>query len=393
VPDERDELVFVPNIGFRLAHGGLQSESVVVERGGETLTAGLTSDRDGTDVRITIDGVDVELDFRQGRPASAPLRLLDDRGRPIAERISRFAMSSGYYRLMEGPTKFQRYATFDRLAPDVLSVELEMSGDAGEWRVTIPVAPVTREGPRASPIEASAVVDDIEIGVTLVARTAALTAIELHALDHRRPEEMSMDETPRWIEGLSTCQHMRGLGQDLLMLRDSTGTHHLERPRPIQDQARRGRRREVALFEALPAEATSASLEVPYVAVRERSDELKVPVPGETEIAMSGCRARVTTSRVARSSDSTDAHPSPIEGLNGPCTRIVIIPLDADDTQRRLVMAGIMESNDRGMTVSQTRAEAPVIEVPDPSGDSPFITLKNPLIRVPGPWRLEFPVP
>jgi uncharacterized protein YodC (DUF2158 family) len=44
-----DELVFVPQVGFRLAHGGLQSENVVVKRGGETLIAGLTSDRDGTD--------------------------------------------------------------------------------------------------------------------------------------------------------------------------------------------------------------------------------------------------------------------------------------------------------------------------------------------------------
>jgi hypothetical protein len=203
---------------------------------------------------------------------------------------------------------------------------------------------------------------------------------------------MSMDEVPRWIEGVSTYQHMRGLGQDVLMLRDSTGAHHLERPRPVQDQARRGRRREVALFEGLPAAARSASFEVPYVAVRERSDELKVPVPGETEIEMSGCRARVTTSRVTRSSDSTPGRPSPIEGLNGPCTRLVLVPLD-EESERQLVMVGIMESNDRGMTMSRSRAEAPVIEVPDPSGDSTFITLKMPLIRVPGPWRLEFALP
>jgi hypothetical protein len=392
MPNGRDEFVFVPQVGFRLAHGGLQSENVVVEHGGETLTARLTSDRDGTDLRITIGGVDVELDFRQSRPAVAVLRLTDDRGQVVEERISRFLMQSTYYRLMEGPTQFQRYATFDRLAPDVRSVELEMTGDAGEWHLTIPVEPVTREGPRGNPAEATAVVDDIEVGVTLAARTETLTAIELYAFDHRRPETMPIDRAPRWIEGVSTFEHMRGLGQDLLMLRDNTGAHHLERPRPVQDQARRGRRREVALFEGLPAAATSASFEVPYIAIRERSDELKVPVPGETEIAMSGCRARVTTSRVTRSSDSTVASPSPIEGLNGPCTRVVIVPLDGE-TERQLVTAGIMESNDRGMTVSRSRAEAPVIEVPDPSGDSAFITLKAPLIRVPGPWRLEFQLP
>ena len=390
--DRQDDLVFVPQLGFRLAHGGLQSENVVQQRDGQTLTAGVTSDRDGTDVRVTIGGVDVELDFRQSRPATAPLRLTDDRGRQIEERISRFLMNSTYYRLMEGPTQFQRFATFDRLAPDVRSVDLELSGDAGEWRITIPLTPVTRDGTRGHATAATAVLDDIEIGVTLVACAADHTAIELYALDRRRPETMSNDETSRWIEGISTFEHMRGLGQDLLMLRDDTGAHHLERGRPVQDQARRGRRREVALFEALPAEATSASFEIPYIAIRERSDELKVPVPGETEITMSGCRARVTTSRVTRSSDSTPARPSPIEGLNGPCTRVVIVPLDGD-TQRQLVMAAIMESNDRGMTVSRNRAEPPVMEVPDPSGNSPFITLKMPLIRVPGPWQLEFSVP
>src|SRR6266851_4716951 len=151
--EERDKLVFAPQVGFRLAHGGLQSENVVVERGRETLT----SDRDGTDVRITVAGVPVELDFRQSRPATAPLRLTDDRGRVLEERISRFLMQSTYYRLMEGPTQFQRFATFDRLGPEVRVVELEMSGDPGEWRVAIPLTPVTRDGPRGFPIDSSAV--------------------------------------------------------------------------------------------------------------------------------------------------------------------------------------------------------------------------------------------
>ncbi len=176
------------------------------------------------------------------------------------------------------------------------------------------------------------------------------------------------------------------------MLRDSTGAHHLERPPAIQDQARRGRRREVALFEAVADGATSASVEIPYVAVRERSDELKVPVPGEGEIELNGCRARVTTSRVARSSDSSPDHPSPVAGLNGPCVRMVLVPLDSD-AERQLVMIGVMESNDRGMTVMRSRADPPVIEVPDPAGDASFLTLKNPLIRMQGHWTLEFTLP
>jgi hypothetical protein len=299
-------------------------------------------------------------------------------------------MSSAFYRLMDGPTQFQRIVTLDRLDPAVRSVEVTMSGGAGEWSVVIPVEPVTAIGPPGQPTAAKAVMHDIEISVPLVACTPTMTAVELETYDRRRPESVSIDQAVRWIEGLSSFNHHRGLGQDLLMLRDSAGAHHLERPRAILDQARRARRREMALFERVADGA--ASLEIPYVAVRERSDELKVAVPSETEIELSGCRARVATSRVERSSDGTAGRPSPIVGLNGPCVRIVIVPLDTE-AERQLVMAGVMESNDRGMTVSRSRADPPVIEVPDPTGDSMFVTLKNPVIRVQGPWMLEFAVP
>lgn len=387
-----EELVFVPQTGFRLARGGLRSESAIVRQGPQTLTAKLSSDRDGADLSMTITGVDEELDFRQSRPVEAPVRVVDDRGNLVPERLPRYLMNSHFFRLMEGPTQFQRFVTLDRLDPDARSVDVTMSGVTGEWHVTIPLEPVTATGTSALSTEAQAVVDDIEISVTNVARTAALTAIELEVYDRRRPETVSIDQAERWIEGVGTFEHVRGLGQDLLMLRDSTGAHHLERPRAVLDQARRARRREVAQFGPLPEGATSAAIEIPYVAVRERSEEVKVPVPGETELELNGCRARITTSRVERSSDSLPDHPSPIAGLNGPCVRMVIAPVDTD-AARQLVMCGVMESNDRGMTVSRSRAEAPVIEVPDPTGDASYITLKNPLIRVQGPWILEFALP
>jgi hypothetical protein len=72
---------------------------------------------------------------------------------------------------------------------------------------------------------------------------------------------------------------------------------------------------------------------------------------------------------------------------------MVIVPVESGDAERQLVMVGIMESNDRGMTVSRSRADPPVIDVPDPTGDASFITLKNPLIRMQGPWVLEFGLP
>lgn len=387
-----DELVFAPQTGFRLAQGGLRSANVVVRQAPQTLTAQLTSDRDGADLSMSVMGVEVELDFRQSRPVDAPVSVIDDRGHIVAESATRHVVNSHFYRLMEGPTQFQRMVKLERLDPGVRSVEVTLSGGAGDWHFAIPVQPVTATGPRGVPTTATAMAHDIAISVPVVARTTTLTAVEIESYDRRRPESVSIDQAERWIEGINSFNRHRGLGQDLLMLRDSTGAHHLERPHAVQEQARRGRRREVALFEAVADGATVASLEIPYVAVRERSDELKVPVPGELEIQLNGCRARVTTSRVERSSDSSPDHPSPISGLNGPCARIVIVPLDTDG-ERQLVMVGVMESNDRGMTISHSRADPPVIEVPDPTGDASFMTLKNPLIRVRGPWTLEFALP
>lgn len=387
-----DRLVLVPQVGFRLADGGLTSENVTVGRGGQTLTAQLTSDRDGSDLRISIDGVAEELEYRKSRPVDAPVTVTDDRGRLLAERPSRFVVSSAFYRLMEGPTRFQRMATFDRLDSAVRSVDVAMSGGAGEWHVALPVTPVTRTGARGVPTAATAVRHDIEISVTVVARTSALTAIEMETYDRRRPESVPVDQAERWIEAISSLEPHRGLGQDVLMLRDSTGEHHLERPHAVQDQARRGRRREVVLFEPIREGARAASVEIPFVAIRERSDELRVPVPGETDIEMSGCRAHVSTSRVERSADSAPGHTSPVTGLNGPCVRFVIAPLDRE-AERQLVMVGVMESNDRGMSVSRSRADPPVVDVPDPTGDASYLTFKNPLIRLQGPWLLEFSLP
>lgn len=392
MPAPDDELVFVPNVGFRLARGGLQSPNTVVTHGAQTLTLGVTSDRDGADIMATISGVDEQLEFRKSRAVDAPVTVIDDHGRVLEERLSRYVVNSHFYRLMEGPTQFQRMVTLDRIQPNVRSLQFAMSGGAGEWKLTIPLEPVVREGPCGFPTNARATMHDIEISATLVARTPMYTAIELETYDRRRPEEVPIDQAERWIEGLGTFEHVRGLGQDLLMLRDSTGTHHLERPHAVQDRARRARRREVVLFEAMPEEAVSASIEIPYVGVRERSDELKISVPSDGEVTLNACRARVTTSRVDRSSDSAPGRPSPIEGLNGSCVRIVIAPIDSS-AERQLVMVGVMESNDRGMTVSRSRADPPVIDVPDPSGDSAFITFKNPLIRVSGPWKLEFALP
>ncbi len=386
-----DDLVFVPNVGFRLARGGMDAANVVVERDGRTLTAGLTSDRDGAELRVTVAGLDETLDFRQSRPVDAPVAVTDDRGRAVRQLPGRYHVNSHFYRLMEGPTMFQRMVSLERIEPDARAIEVVMGGAAGDWRVVIPIEPRISTGPGGIPTEAIDIHQGIAIAAPRVARSETITAIELETYFVESADPGGKIE--RSIQGVGCLSHARALGADLLMLRDSTGLHHLERPRGVQDRPGSSRRREVALFEPMPPGAVSASLEVPYVVVCEMSDEtVLVPVPSETEITLAGCTAHVTTSRISRSSDSTEGRPSPIDGLNGPCVRIVIVPADRE-AERQLVSCGVMESNDRGMTVGMAQSGPPVIEVPDPSGSSPFMTFRAPRIRVGGPWKLDFPLP
>lgn len=254
---------------------------------------------------------------------------------------------------------------------------------------TFPSSPGARPGPLACRPNAIDTRHGVAIAAPLVARTEAMTAVELETYFVGDPDS----EPKRSIAGLSSLSFHRGLAKDLLMIRDSTGAHHLERPRAVWDLRGSRRRREVALFEPMAPDAVSASLEIPYVTVHEKTGEtVYVRVPGETQVTLAGCHGRVTTSRVDRSSDSTADRPSPIAGLNGPCVRIMIVPEDSE-AERSLVSCGVLESNDRGMTMSIDRAGPPVIEVPDPTGDSPHVMLHVPLVRLLGPWKLEIPLP
>src|SRR5206468_10204556 len=151
-----------------------------------TLTAGVTSDRDGAEIRMTVSGIDEVLDFRQSRVVHAPVRVTDDRGRVMEERSQRYHVNSHLYRLMEGPTRFQRMVALDRIEPDARAIEIVMTGGGGDWRFTIPIEAQSASGARAMRTDAIDVHHGIAIEAPLVARSERITAIELQAyfLDH-----------------------------------------------------------------------------------------------------------------------------------------------------------------------------------------------------------------
>jgi hypothetical protein len=62
-----EDLVFVPQIGFRSMHALGARADVVAKQDGRTLTAAITPDRDGIRVQFTITGIPMEIDAGGGR--------------------------------------------------------------------------------------------------------------------------------------------------------------------------------------------------------------------------------------------------------------------------------------------------------------------------------------
>jgi hypothetical protein len=136
----------------------------------------------------------------------------------------------------------------------------------------------------------------------------------------------------------------------------------------------------------------SGTIEIPFVVVQHRTEEMpSVPVSGETELRLLGCEATVSTSR-------TRDHEPPIrEGrpdYEGPRVRIEIRPKDAEAPKQLLYfsMPQVDDAPEIGTWMSQMAGEAPVVEVPDPSGSAPAVRLRGPVLKLLGPWRLEIPL-
>jgi hypothetical protein len=385
-PDE--ELVFTPNLGFRSAQLLESPANLVIERDGLTLTANLVCDRDCTTLHFTVLGFDPPPDF-DAIPyyhvkASATVR--DDHGRTVAPH-PRWHTGGMVHRRSDGSLILDWQLKLVRLEPDVRSVELSFGGPAGEWTVSVPIAIVEAAGIPAKPVSVSDEHHGIVVTATAVARSPEVTAIEIEAdvVDEPGVEPKSR---VRYLQGIG-ANHQRGLANELLMLRDDQGHHHLEHAVMSQPGPRQ---RQVASFPGLPDDVRSGTIEVPFVVVQQRTEETPaVPVPSETELRFLGCEATISTSR-------TSGDEAPIrEGrpdYRGPRVRVEIKPKDAEAATQLLYFSrpAVDGAPDVGMWMSQRAGKPPVVETPDPSGTANAITLRGPVLKLLGPWKLEIPL-
>ena len=387
---ERDEqLVFTPQLGFRSAQILESPTNLVIERDGRTLTANLVSDRDCTTLHFTVLGFDAPADF-DAVPyyhVKGSATVHDDRGREIPPH-PRWHTGGMVHRRNDGSLILDWQLKLVRLESGVRSVELAFGGPAGEWTVNVPIAVVEPAGIPAKAISVSDEHHGVVVTATAVARSREVTAIEIEGdiVDEAGVEPTSR---VRYLQGIG-ANHQRGLANELLMLRDDQGHHHLERHFMGQPAPRQ---RQVANFPGLPEDVRSGTIEIPFVVVQQRTEETpSVPVPGDTEVQFLGCAFTVSTSRT-----SGDDGPPIREGrpdYRGPRVRVEIRPKDAEAPKQLLYFSRpyVEGAPDVGMWMTQIAGKPPVVETPDPSGTSPTVILRGPVLKLLGPWRLELPL-
>jgi hypothetical protein len=379
-----DDLVFVPKTGFRSAHAlGTRANAVVVQDG-RTLTVAVTPDRDGIRLHFTVTGIPMVLETGWRRFEDL-VGIHDDRGRDISTPRPRWQVGGSFQRTSDGTANLNYTTLLDPLARDVRAVDLELTGGpAGDWKVKIPVEPEGFTGAPAVPIDVSATKQGITIAARTVARSETDTAIELEA--YFDPLEPVEDPKParRWVRGIGCSMGgapMSGYPmRQRLALRDDSGHEYAEHGHSFVDPVAR-KHREVVTFPAL--DATAASLEVRDVWTSENTDQtVTVPVPGEADVSIVGCEARISVSRAGKHADTI---------------RIDVTPLDADADRQLLYLDGLVVPGGDprgtiGMSIVQCVGQQPYVQLPDPTAKVHEVTLRGPVVLVRGPWTLHIPL-
>ena len=373
---DADDMVFVPNRGFRSVHALGTRANVIVEKDGRRLIAVIGPDRDGVSLAVQVTGIVMEVG-PNGRRFEDPVRIHDDHGRDISKPRPRWQVG-GFLRPVRDGTVTLGYTTMlEPLARDVRTVVLELEGAAGEWKVDLPVEPEGFVGAPAHATDASDTKHGVTIAARLVARSDTETAIELEAWFD--PPEQVDDPRParRWISGLSNSGHPM---RQRLILRDDAGQDHRELGQFIVERAAR-KYREAVTFPAL--DVASVVLEIPDVWTKETMDQsVTVPVPGETDIQIAGCEARIVVGRDGEHSDHV---------------RVDFTPRDPD-AQRQLlylesmVIPGGDPRGTLGMSIVQCDGQQPYITLPDPKARVREVTLRSPVVLIRGPWTLPIPL-
>lgn len=370
--------------GFMPAQALGSRANVVLGRDGMVFTGAVVPDRDGVRVIFTVRGVttDVQPGPYGSAPVKARARVVDDRGRVVADRAR---WTTGASLRFDGEPTLNWILVLEHPEPDARSLTLTFDGPAGDWTVHLPLERIDQEGVPGRAID----VTDHRLGVTVAARAVArstnMTAVELEA--YLDPPSTAEGWARRYVMGIGATMHSGRLATDQVVLRDDVGTVHLEKARPMPEQTG-GKQREAVLFPALPDRVKVGTIEVDLVWVHEgREATTMVPVPGEADLSVAGCTGHITVTRVTpREGQFCDLPEGPAK------TAIHVETKPADpEADRQLVYTPPTEQR-VGMTISHCFGQLPTVEIPETTEQLSAVTFRGGTVQVRGRWRLAIPL-
>jgi hypothetical protein len=377
-------LVFVPEVGFRPATGGLRLRApTTAERDGRTLTVDhLVSTARGTELRFDLTGVDPP-DFRD--PSAVREQLRDPDGRSFGTGrswSSEMAIGHGV----------RRTTSFETLPAELRKVELVVIHNDVASSVWLELIPLEASGLSVhESVDAADTRHGITVRVRGVASGETSTALDL---------AVTAVAPVRFVRGIGAFMGIRR-GPTKLKLQDEQGRIYDELDPTLPPRGDPSGQTDVAVFPPLPPDARTIELVVEYVIVEESEGaaEVNIPVSEPRVLELGRYPIRVLGSRVVGPPPARSTPPGIQLGEQ--------LRLDLDlggwRDDRRLLYPGrvLADGRDLGFRWSPTfppteanpinaaQTEFIEIAVADPSSVT-SVTLLHPTVHVRGPWRVRF---
>ena len=359
---------FLPGIGFREA--GVRLLAPVAQRAanGRRLTVTeLVSSRDGSDLvyeiewhgeqDIHIEGDRIVLHGASTDPACRP------GGMNVAVRAGRLVSTR----------------TLPPVADGVTRVEVEIAGDAGEWKIPLELEPFGDEQQVGRELDASATRDAITVFVDSIVRTSDALVLELRAYTSRDRGQVALGG----LQGLRD-------NTTALRLRDGDGRTFVEEARQDARDQLPGHLAgsDVAIFRDVPVEGPDLRLEVPYVSTTEydaATPAVDVPILRPAVIDLGGTRLVMVGS-----------HPAELASGRGAAIQIDFEPRSWDHDWRVIApLQATLDGGACGMSwVGGIYAPAPepvaAVLIPCATPLEPHtVSLRGAYIQHRGPWEID----
>jgi hypothetical protein len=365
--------VFLPGIGFR--QPGLRLREPVTQRNANGRSATITqlvSTSDGTDLIY-----EVEWHGEQNVHCERDRVVMHGASTDPACRPGEMSVA-----VRQGKLVCTR--SLPPVAAGITRVEIEISGDGGQWRVPLDLQPFgVDEQQRRHQVGTSDTRQEVTITVDSIAFMPDATVIEIRAVSAR----------PGWRVNIGGLNGLRD-ETTAMHLHDGRGRTYQERTRQdARDQfPDRSGQHDVGMFDPMSDDAGAFLLEVPYVCANDHtttSADIAVPLREPITVELAGAETRLLATREGE--------------LPGSRGSAIAVDLDVstwyDDRRVIAPLGAKLDGRDTGISWGDkglhgpSPQPAPSVLVPCATPYEPhLLALRGAFVQLRGPWRIPIAV-